>query len=144
MIEGVRRGSWDRKSWPRSAGRGTWTNPNEMSMCKAWEPDRSRSQTWSLVRLYTNMLHVLYKKYKMQNLRIHACVKHNFVFDHRDLLHHVMDRFPVLSLSSCQCMRKRGTDGAHLVLFKPRFKMLSTFKILFKIMYFRKWCNLVI
>ena len=27
---------------------------------------------------------------------------------------------------------KRGTSGAQLVLFEPRFKMLSTFKILFK------------
>ena len=51
-----------------------------------------------------------------------------------------MARFPVLSLSSCQCMRKRGTYGAQLVLFEPRFKfkMLSTFEILFKMMYFWK------
>ena len=27
---------------------------------------------------------------------------------------------------------KRGTSGAQLVFFEPRFKMLSTFKILFK------------
>ena len=50
----------------------------------------------------------------------------------------IMAGFPVLSLPSFQCMRKRGTYGAQLVLIEPQFKMLSTFKILFKVMYFWK------
>ena len=47
-----------------------------------------------------------------------------------------MARFPVLSLLSRQCMRKRCTYGTLFVLFELRFKIISTFKILFKIMYF--------
>ena len=50
-----------------------------------------------------------------------------------------MARFPVLSLSSCQRVwGSRGTYGAQLVLFEPRFKILWTFKVLFKMMCFWK------
>ena len=39
---------------------------------------------------------------------------------------------------------KRGTSGARLVLFEPRFKMLSTFKILFKnYVFLERDCSLV-
>ena len=45
MIEGVRRlvAARTEKADPAVPGAVlSWTNPNEMSMCKAWEPDRSR------------------------------------------------------------------------------------------------------
>ena len=45
----------------------------------------------------------------------------------------------MLSLSSCHSVsEKGGTYGAQLVLFEPRFKMLSSFKEFFKMMCFWK------
>ena len=50
----------------------------------------------------------------------------------------IIEIVSIVPVSPCRASQavsvyaKRGTSGAQLVLFEPRFKMLSTFKILFK------------